>query len=352
MPKPPAAAGKILLNYFNENLPDGCGNCDSCRNPKKTFDGTTLAQKALSASIRLREEVGVTTLVQVLRGSASQDILEKGYHQIKTYGAGRDVSANDWRDYIHQMLNIGVFEMAYDQNYALKQGPLAPDILYKNQKVYLIEPRTRAAQPTPATLEERGPSNAKLFAQELFEQLKALRKQLAQEQQVPPYVIFNDKTLDEMAKTQPTTPEAFLNISGVAQAKLERYGPHFLPFIQKFIAEKMQTGENIVKGGTYILTLQMYQQGLSLEAIAQQRDLSLGTIQGHLVKLYEQGHPIDLEQYLTDEEREEIWQFLRTRDPNEASMKPAFEHFEEKYDYFKLRIAGALMKEESSKRKT
>ncbi len=331
---------RVLLNYFNENYTQSCGNCDVCQNPRTTKDGTILAQKALSALLRLNEQVGINMLINVLRGSANQELLNKGYQQIKTYGAGKDIGFEDWRDYVHQMLNLGVFDMAYDENYTLKKGPLAEAILFKNYKLQLSEPQ--------ASLPEgmRSPTlkpKTQLLAEELFEVLRGLRKRLADEKGVAPYVIFNDKTLDEMAKERPTTEQAFLAISGVAQAKLEAYGKVFLKEIRKFITDKVQDGET-VKGGTQVLTFEMYKQGKSIEEIALERQLSPSTIQSHLVKLCEQGQNIDLKPYLSKAEFKELKAYFLSLESLPNGTNEAYQHFEEKYDYFKIRIALMLVR--------
>lgn len=332
---------RILLNYFNENYTKNCGNCDVCRSPRTTKDGTVLAQKALSALIRLKEQVGITMLINVLRGSANQEVMNKGYHQIKTYGAGKDIGFEDWRDYIHQMLNLGVFDMAYDENYVLKRGGLAEAILFNNYKIQLSTPQANLPDALKAPIAK---SKTQLLNEELFEVLRVLRKELAEQQKVPPYVIFNDKTLDEMAAKRPTNAEAFLSISGVAQAKLEAYGEVFIREIRHFITQKVKEGDSI-KGASLLITHQLYLEGKSIEEIAEIRKVSPSTVQSHLVKLYQQGEKIDLTQYLGKTEFEEIKNYFIRLEELPNGVSEAHQHFAEKYDYFQLRIALMLLKQ-------
>ncbi len=332
---------RILLNYFNENYAKNCGNCDVCRSPRTTKDGTILAQKALSALIRLKEQVGITMLINVLRGSANQELMNKGYHQIKTYGVGKDIGFEDWRDYIHQMLNLGVFDMAYDENYVLKKGGLAEAILFNNYKIQLSTPQAQLLDAMKAPITK---SKTELLTEELFEVLRKLRKELAEQQKVAPYVIFNDKTLDEMAKLRPINEQAFLAISGVAQAKLEAYGAAFMQEIRNFITQRAKEGDNL-KGATTLLTHQLYIEGKSIEEMAEIRKISPSTIQLHLVKLYQQGEKIDLAQYLSQAEFEDIKSYFLSLDELPNGVSEAHQYFEEKYDYFQLRIALMLLKD-------
>lgn len=221
---------QILLSYFSEELPDPCDNCDVCRDPRVTFDGTVLAQKALSAMIRTGERVPMNLLIDILRGSRSQAVMQGGYDQIKTYGAGRDLKFEEWRSYLHQLINIGVIEIAYDNHYALRRGILADQVLYGGRKIDLVRPDD-APKPVAEKTKAKGEGNR----DELFEQLRVLRKQLADEQNVPAYVVFTDTTLEEMARQRPTTPDSLRNVSGVGERKLQLFGKQFLDVIVSYV---------------------------------------------------------------------------------------------------------------------
>lgn len=340
---------RILLSYFHENLATDCGNCDVCNNPRKTFDATVLAQKALSACIRLKEEVGINTLIEVLRGSRNQQILEKGYDKIKTFGAGKDLKFEEWRDYVLQMINLGVLEIAYDQNYALKQGLLANAVLYEGKQILLVK-----AADTPQIQEsyEKPKSKTEILHAELFEALIDLRKRLADQQNIAPHIIFNDNTLNEMAKNRPTRGRDFLQISGVTEIKLRTYGKFFLKEIMDVSIRQFQEGANI-KGMTQIVTYHFYQQGLSPEEIVEERakggnqaKLNVATIQSHLVSLYEKGYLVDLFKYISETELQDIQKILKSFDEM-PTLSALYEFLQEKYDFFKLRIAIALMEKKN-----
>ncbi|WP_266364253.1 DNA helicase RecQ [Tellurirhabdus rosea] len=329
---------QILLSYFSEELPEPCGNCDVCQNPRVMFDGTVLAQKALSAIVRLQEQVPMNTLIDVLRGSRSQTVMQNRYHLIKTYGAGSDLRFEDWRNYIQQLINIGVIEIAYDNHYALRRGILAESVLFQGRKIELIKPEEAAQkkqeQPKPKTKTETA-------RDELFDRLKALRKRLADEQNVPPYVIFTDSTLEEMARQRPTTAAAFRSISGVGDRKLELFGKTFMEVIVSFMTGQAKEG-SALRGSTQLLTLELYQKGYSLEEIAAERNLSTGTIAGHLGLLYQKGYDVDLESLVSTADRLEIERGLARVGVQNNQFKPVFEHLAGRYDYAKIRLVATL----------
>lgn len=232
---------RILLNYFGENMEHDCGNCDVCRNPPERFDGTIVVQKALSALIRANQQITMTVLIDILRGAATQEIMSHGYDRLKTYGAGRDIPARDWHDYLLQMLNLGYIEVAYNENNHLKATESGRKILFGKERALLVVikredyatkgKRTRkVAQPTPTLT----PMQFANESESLFEELRALRKKLAGQQAIPAYIVLSDKTLHLLASSKPTTLEAFGEISGIGEYKKERYGKDFVTLIQKF----------------------------------------------------------------------------------------------------------------------
>ncbi len=228
---------RILLSYFNEEPEGDCGNCDVCKNPPKKFDGTVIAQKALSAIYRTGEKVNLTTLIQILRGSQGASLREKGYDQIKTFGAGHDIKYGDWAEYIFQLLNSGFVDIAYDEGYALKLNGLSWKILKSEMSVELVQPTQldkkfeTIAQPVKA----KAPMD-----DGLFERLRTLRKELADESNVPAYVVFSDRTLQEMAQMRPRTEYEMLAVGGVGEHKLQKYGRQFLSEISWYLDEKKQ----------------------------------------------------------------------------------------------------------------
>ncbi|MBD2700605.1 DNA helicase RecQ [Spirosoma sp. BT702] len=328
---------QILLSYFSEELPEPCGNCDVCRDPRVTFDGTILAQKALSAMIRTGERVPMNLLIDILRGSRSQQVLQGGYDQVKTYGAGRDIRFEDWRNYLHQLINIGVIEVAYDNHYALRRGILADQVLYGGRKIDLVRP-----DDAPKPVVEKTRTKTETQRDELFEQLRALRKQVADQQNVPAYVIFTDTTLEDMARQRPTTPDALRNVSGVGERKLQLFGKQFLDIIVSYVRGRVQAGEK-PKGSTQLTTLELYNQGLSIEEIATERQLTTGSVATHLVQLSKSGYSIDLASLINPNERQEIEKAILTVGMEEGRLKPVFDYLGGRYDYGKLTLVAGLL---------
>ena len=224
---------KILLSYFGEHLTNACGNCDVCDNPPKDFDGTLLAQKALSGIARMKEKEGITMLINVLRGSNNAEVYAGGYFQLKTYGVGSDVSFFDWRDYIIQLANQGLIEIMYSEGSALKISPIGWKVLRGEQSIKLTLPiiakEKKRREPKFIKRTDEGEVNM-----ELFTELKKLRYSISREENVPAYIIFNDKSLKAMASDLPVTENQFLAISGVGMNKMKQYGEKFMKVIRKF----------------------------------------------------------------------------------------------------------------------
>lgn len=229
---------KILLNYFSESMTLDCGNCDVCSNPPKYADGTIIAQKALSAITRMDEKVGSVMLVNVLRGSRNADVLEKGFDKIKTYGAGGDISYQFWQAYLMQMLQLGVIEIAYDENNTLKITDFGKMILQGKLPVHFAQPEMyKPSEKKKKTKVDKNDAPA-LSRNGLFEELRNLRSMIARSANLPAYTIFSDATLLDMAHRQPITDMEMLEISGVSENKMEKYGWDFLRVIEKFLPQK------------------------------------------------------------------------------------------------------------------
>ncbi|RME97003.1 MAG: ATP-dependent DNA helicase RecQ, partial [Bacteroidetes bacterium] len=229
-----ACRRRILLNYFNEDYQDNCGNCDICRNPPQAFDGTLIAQKALSAVYRLREKVGIGTLVDVLRGSGRRELRERGYDRIKTFGAGRDLPAKVWQNYIAQLVNLGYLEIAYDHFGVLRLTPASHRVLFEQESVQLVRPATRQERFKNERAQSTSKPKGERVRDELFEKLRQLRRRLAQQKGIPPYLIFSDATLEQMAARKPKNDHEMRQISGVGERKLHLYGDAFMQAIADF----------------------------------------------------------------------------------------------------------------------
>lgn len=236
---------RILLNYFGETIDHDCGNCDVCRNPPQRFDGTVLVQKALSAIARTNQQIGTSTLIDILKGAATADIIERGYDKLKTYGVGRDVPGRDWQDYLLQMLNLGYFEVAYNEKNHLKITEAGKKVLFGQERAQLVvikreeyaakEYRRRRKTVQPAIPAFQMPAVFENEDARLFEALRALRKKLADQQAIPAYIVLSDKTLHLLASSKPVTIEAFGEVSGIGDYKKERYGKDFIEVIRRFV---------------------------------------------------------------------------------------------------------------------
>jgi len=233
---------RILLSYFGETTTEDCGNCDVCKNPPQRFDGTVIVQKALSAIVRTEQQIGTSILVDILRGNNTPDVSEKGYQQLKTFGAGREVPARDWQDYLLQMLQLGYFEIAYNENNHLKITSSGSDVLFGRAQARLAVIRREESAPTKgrkkkSTIPVRelplGLPNTE--SEELFEALRALRKRLADQEALPAYIVLSDKVLHLLSTARPTTMEAFGNISGIGEYKKKKYGKDFVELIKKYV---------------------------------------------------------------------------------------------------------------------
>lgn len=232
---------RILLNYFGQNLTDNCGNCDVCKHPPVNTDGTILTQKALSALTRIHqsgEEAGSHLLVDVLRGMRHSTIFERKLDKIKTYGAGADLSARQWNFYLLQMIQLGVFEIAYDKGNVLRITSFGEQILKGQFKLYLnepaeFEPMSPGKSKKSVTNKKAPVVKAESEDASLFEKLRVLRKGIADQHALPPYVVFHDSTLHDMVSRLPQTAEDMLLVSGVSQSKMEKYGEQFLKEIQE-----------------------------------------------------------------------------------------------------------------------
>ncbi|KAA0994007.1 DNA helicase RecQ [Dyadobacter aurulentus] len=336
---------RVLLNYFNDSFDRDCGNCDVCKNPRSRFDATVLAQKALSGIARTDQKVAMGMLVDILRGSKNRNVLQHGYERLPTFGVGSELKGEEWTEYIGQLLNSGAMDIAYDEAHSFKLNAVSRQILKGERKVELVkfiplnERKAREEELAP-----REKPKKEIIRDALFDRLRTLRKQLADSLGVPPYVVFSDATISEMAQQKPVSEMQMKSISGVGAEKFRRYGETFINEILDFARENFKPGTRAVAGMTFIETLNLFKSGSSIQSIAEQRGLSTTTVISHLIKLEEEGHELDLES-LVDEQTyqtiikaaEEIQ--VRKNDP----LKPLFELLNEKFDYGQIRLALAIL---------
>lgn len=326
----------MVLSYFGEHVSEPCNNCDICKNPPKHFDGTIITQKALSACKRLGEQVNQSILIDVLRGSQRIEILQQGFNQIKTFGAGKDISAFDWKQYLNQLINQGYLEIDYSDHSKLRLTELSVKVLFDGFKVNLVRPvsfeakkeeKIKAPKPKIGNYDEN-----------LFDELKKLRKKIASAQGVPAYVVFSDTTLKEMAHKKPVTTYEMEHVSGVGEFKLEKYGDQFVTAIQHAVNENKVAGK--ANGATHLITLDYLKKGLSPDEIAQERQLNVTTIYSHLATLYLKGEPLDLLKYIGDD-----YELIKQTQQRIDSTVPSeiFKELKEQVPYFKVRLTLALI---------
>jgi ATP-dependent DNA helicase RecQ len=360
---------RMLLAYFSEDFDKNCGNCDVCKHPPKYEDGSVIAQKALSAVARCGEKVGINLLIDILRGSHRQEIVKNGFDQIKTYGAGRDFSPWTWTNYIGQLLQLGLLEIAYDQGNVLKITNAAREVLFEKRPVSLIKPMTKVEKEVELAFEKatQQPQRAQQAALrgELFERLRVLRKELAVTKGQPPYLIFGDATLENMVEMRPSNEYEMLQVSGVGENKWQLYGQIFLDEIIQYVAEKTATGEVLPpippksytvssksasksaskepaapKINTYKLTYDLYAAGKNVADIADERGLSPTTVFSHLTTMYARGEKLAIEKWIRPEELDIIGGALSNfEQPFQLSL--IFAHFQERYSYEQIRVAIA-----------
>lgn len=233
---------RILLSYFGETADHDCGNCDVCKNPPERFDGTIIVQKALSAIARTEQQISTGVLVDILRGTISPEVVSKGYQQLKTFAAGREVPARDWHDYLLQMLQLGYFEIAYNENNHLKITSTGSDVLFGRATARLVVIRREETNETKQGRKRKAPLPGKELPlglpdtenEALFEALRKLRKRLADEEALPAYIVLSDKVLHLLSTSRPATIEEFGNISGIGEYKKKKYGKEFVALIRKF----------------------------------------------------------------------------------------------------------------------
>ncbi|MBD2292831.1 DNA helicase RecQ [Anabaena sphaerica FACHB-251] len=341
----------IQLSYFGERFPGNCGNCDNCLYPKPVQDWTIEAMKFLSCVARCKERYGMVYIIDVLRGAKNQKIALNKHDELSTYGIGKDRTVDEWRMLGRSLLHQGLLEQTPDGYSVLKLNPLSWEVMRKQRTVSIAVPVAQKIN-----LEDGNTKAAEVEI--LMNRLRILRKQLADEQAVPPYVIFHDSTLKLMAQVQPKTLYEFGELSGVGSHKLAQYGDKFLAEIQAYRQEQnLQIPKNNpvyypavdnFPSDTESSTLELYQQGLTIEEIAQERNVRTSTIIKHLSDLIEKNQPVDLNQLVPLEHQKKIWQVLEVL--GDISLTPIRENLGQSYTFDEIRLVRARWRRE--KRKT
>ncbi|MGB5981409.1 MAG: DNA helicase RecQ [Nonlabens sp.] len=350
---------KMLLSYFNEYLDEDCGNCDVCLNKPDFFDATRITQMALSAVYRMKERASLNLLIDVLRGANNAAVAESGFDTIKTYGAGRDVSWTDWQQYIIQLINQGLLEIAFHEQNHLKLTPQSHEVLFEGRKVEL------AVIPSPEEIEGRKAKSAleslpSDINTDAFEALRKLRTQLASKEQVAPYLIFNDAALTDMATRLPLNDNEFADINGVGSRKHDRYGSIFLKLLNDF--KEIRTNDFIYRSeiknkksakktkrtkkrglsDTVLESVELFWNGKTVEEIAAERELKPDTILSHLGKRYLSHRDVEVKPFIEEvdlDKLEKLWEIHKETN----AVKPIYDAFDSKIGYGKLHLAIAVL---------
>ena len=301
---------RSILPYFGEQWSEGnCGACDVCLAGDDQADATVIAQKILSAVIRTGERFGAGYVIDVLRGSRSGKVIERGHDQLSVHGIARDHSAEDLRHYIAQLTARGLLAHGSSDYPTYRVTAAGREFLRNRESLFMARPKTPQSSRTDGTREDLEYDSA------LFQKLREIRRRIADETGVPPYVVFGDRPLQQMARYYPQSRDSFLRISGVGEAKLQQYGEDFLQVIREY-AKQHELHELPISQGTmrerrsaralsstYIQTRDMLRQGLSIEEVARQRDIAKTTVVGHMERLAESDERFDIAEWLPPLER-------------------------------------------------
>ncbi len=324
----------LVLNYFGEYSATACGHCDNCLHPPENIEGTVIAQKALSAITRCREDLGMMLLIDHLRGSARQEIMRMGLDQLSTYGVGREHSFRVWKGYLTQMINQGLIAIDYTSGAKLKLTPLSSDIL-RGKRAVLLHAVEEANFSKRSSKDAKKATKTERLHDAMLTQLRVWRGTMAKAKGIPAYMIFHDSTLEELASKLPKTTKELSSIQGIGDKKLADYGPELLQHIQNYL---LTQDIKRVKGSTQLESLSMWNSGMSIEEIALQRNIKAGTVGNHLSKMYREGELTDLSRLLTPEQVQEIrntYDSLHRPD----SSKVVVDEFQGKFEYYHVSMA-------------
>ncbi len=323
-----------LLNYFDEELNQPCGNCDNCLSPAETWDASTAAQKALSCVHRTGQRFGVTYLVDVLTGKNSDRIHQFGHNNLNVYGLGKEYDAKQWRTIFRQLISRNLLAVDVEGHGSLRLTENCRSVL-RGEETLLLRKESKRAKATRKGRKSYNTDNAHNNA--LWEALRACRKKLADENDVPPFVIFHDATLAEMMERQPQNGQQLLNISGVGESKLEKYGAAFL----KVIAEHKNNAAGEASD-TVSETLQLFRSGQDINTIAEKRNIKTSTVYSHLASCIEQGE-LNLDEVIDLDQQQIsiIHETLLSLDDGSRKLKTVYDALDGMFDYNVLRCVQA-----------
>ena len=333
----------VQLSYFGDSFPGNCGNCDNCCNKKPVEDWTIEAMKFLSCIARCQEKFGMNHIIDVLRGSKSQKISQYQHNQLSTYGIGKDRSADEWKRLSRSLLNQGFLDERTDGFPILKLNEKSWEIMKRQRTVEIaIEPQREVPGKTRSLAVE---------VEGLFALLRTLRKQIADEQFVPPYVVFADKSLRDMAEKRPQNLTEFEEVYGVGSNKRDKYGKVFLEAIRAFCQEQgLPTGTGssdvanppiLANTASYsqMQTWELYRQNLTVQAIANARGMSPSTISGHLVELMDMGREVDINVLVESERQQAIVNAIEII--GDERLRAIYEFLQEVYTFEEIKLVRA-----------
>lgn len=337
---------KELLRYFGEHFSkEKCGACDNCFEEDQ-IDGTLIAQKILSCVFRLKQNIGMRMTTDVLRGSKGHNVLSKGYDQLSTYGLLKDLSEQEVRYYIESLIHLGLLRLTEGEYPVLKWTELSPHIIKGEQPVFFKKRDFKVKKEEKEHLRVR--ENVTLHYDEpLFEALRQLRLQIAREEGVPPFVVFSDRALQEMAVYFPQTQQEFAKINGVGPIKWVRYGEKFLSVIQAHGRSKKGFEKDVVafswqRSNSIDETVTLYQQGHNIEQIMNLRQLAKSTIITHIVERIQQGADLDISPLVSLEKQSMIKKVIA--ECGSERLNPIKEKLPAEITYDEIRLVSAFFR--------
>jgi ATP-dependent DNA helicase RecQ len=338
----PRCRRKEVLLYFGEKYPTNeCQACDNCVDELETIDGTVIAQKILSCVFRLRQNFGMRMVIDVLRGSKNQILLERGHDRLSTYGLLADLPEKEVRYYIESLIHMGLL--------ALTEGDY-PVLKWTETSREVIDGQKQIAFRKKIFKEVKVKESANVilnFDANVFGELRKLRAEIAAQEKVPPYVVFSDRSLQEMAVYFPKNQTEFSRINGVGPIKWHKYGERFLEKIQELgggnpaaMPEKA-TASPIQRKNSFEESIRLYCEGYSVEEIAQTRQLTKGTILTHLIEGIQQGIDLDISGLISKERRHLIEQVAD--EMGATKLTPIKQQLPDDFTYDEIRLVLAFM---------
>jgi len=333
---------QTLLNYFDEALEKPCGYCDNCNQPPETWDATEASRMALSCVYRTGQRFGVNYVIDVLLGKDHDRIIQNQHNQVSTFGIGSFLENSEWHSLFRQLIALGYLHSDIESYGALKLTDACRPLLRGEQNLELRKHQKADKSNTSSTRDKTTARKIRIADEPLFEALRAHRKQLAELQGVPPFVILHDKTLQELCSRRPQSTNELGIISGIGAKKLSLYGNDLLKIIQQYPVDELLDNS---LSNTVNTTLNLFQQGLAIEEIASQRELSSNSIYNHLsAAIASDIIPLDRVIKLNKVQLDEIIYSIEMNQNDENfSMKSVFESLEGQYDYNTLNCVMASL---------